>query len=143
VDARTAHAREVVRVVRSSLSGQVNVFETEVRLHVALKETARAGRTILDYDTNSRSAEAYRHLSREVLQVCGDASAPPLERVAKPVATLRTLPVLVAAPFHPEPLALRKPEDDAPVGVTAARADAPKFETFVAEGWQQWLGASS
>jgi hypothetical protein len=24
-----------------------------------------------------------------------------------------------------------------------ARAEAPKFETFVAEGWQPWLGVSS
>src|SRR6185312_15935866 len=60
VDQRTAHAREVVKIVRSSLNGQVNVFQTEVRLHVALKEAARAGRTILDYDTRSRSADAYR-----------------------------------------------------------------------------------
>src|SRR5262249_40432411 len=38
VDQRTAHSREVVKVVRTSLDGQVNVFETEGRLHVAVKE---------------------------------------------------------------------------------------------------------
>src|SRR5205085_7165016 len=41
VDQRTAHSREVVKAVRPSLHGQVNVFETEVRLHVALKDTAK------------------------------------------------------------------------------------------------------
>src|SRR5437868_156674 len=76
VDQRTAHSRDVVKVVRSSLDGQVNVFDTEVRLHVALKETARAGRSILDYDTNSPSADAYRRLASEVLAVCGDCPSP-------------------------------------------------------------------
>src|SRR5260370_42156444 len=62
VDQRTAHSREVVKVVRSSLDGQGNVFETEVRLHVALKESAKAGRSILEFDPTSPSAEAYRRL---------------------------------------------------------------------------------
>jgi chromosome partitioning protein len=144
VDQRTAHSREVVRVVRSSLSGQVNVFETEVRLHVALKETARAGRTILDYDTNSRSAQAYRQLAREVLLVCGDAAAPPAERAGKPTntASLLDLPILVApVPQGEHQVAFRHRQDETVV-TQGTRADAPKFETFVAEGWQGWLGAS-
>src|SRR5207302_9920713 len=49
VDARTAHSRDVVKLVRSSLLGQVNVFESEVRLHVALKESAKAGRSVLEH----------------------------------------------------------------------------------------------
>lgn len=137
VDQRTAHAREVVKTVRSSLSGQVNVFDTEVRLHVALKETAKAGRTILDYDTNSPSAQAYRHLAQEVLKVCGDAaSIPELEpaTAASTVAHLLDLPVLVATAPEPERtlVAARQP-----------RATAPTFESFLAEGWQRWLGASN
>jgi chromosome partitioning protein len=136
VDQRTAHSREVVRVVRSSLSGQVNVFETEVRLHAALKEAARAGRTILDFDTRSRSADAYRQLAGEVLQVCGDTPAPLAEHTHKPTTTavkLLELPVLVA----------HVPAKDEPVVAKGSRAEAPKFETFVAEGWQPWLGVSS
>ena len=73
VDQRTSHSRDVVKVVRSSLADQVNVFNTEVRLHVALKETAKAGRSILDYDSNSPSADAYRNLAREVLASVADA----------------------------------------------------------------------
>jgi chromosome partitioning protein len=147
VDQRTAHSREVVRVVRSSLSGQVNVFQTEVRLHVALKETARAGRTILDYDTNSRSAQAYRQLAVEVLQVCGDPSAPAVVPVSAPTPTtserLLDLPVLVApVPQADQQVAFPRKREDTVVG-HGSRADAPKFETFVAEGWQQWLGVSS
>jgi chromosome partitioning protein len=146
VDQRTAHSREVVRVVRSSLSGQVNVFETEVRLHVALKEAARAGRTILDYDTRSRSANAYRELAGEVLHACGDASAPTVEPATRPTSSaerLLDLPVLVAHVPKPEQAAVvRNPQDDL-VGARKTRAEAPEFETFVAEGWQRWLGVSS
>ncbi|MCA1644860.1 MAG: AAA family ATPase [Chloroflexi bacterium] len=135
VDQRTAHAREVVKTVRSSLSGQVNVFETEVRLHVALKETARAGRSILDYDTSSPSAHAYRQLAREVLRACGDeASHVASEPVSPPVVRLVDLPVLVAAaPEHERTL----------VEVRQPRAAAPAFETFIVEEWQRWLGSSN
>jgi chromosome partitioning protein len=135
VDQRTAHSREVVKTVRSSLAGQVNVFDTEVRLHVALKETAKAGRSILDYDTNSPSAQAYRHLAREVLQVCGDEASIAVPKPASTTAAaLLDLPVLVATAPEPErtPVAVRQPH-----------AAAPVFESFIVEEWQRWLGASN
>jgi chromosome partitioning protein len=136
VDQRTAHSREVVKVVRSSLANQVNVFATEVRLHVALKETARAGRSILDYDSSSPSAAAYRGLAAEVLAVCGDEAAP--RAVVEPTSdeseNLLDLPILVASAPEVEPEI---------VAVRPARADAPRFETFIADGWQRWVGASS
>jgi chromosome partitioning protein len=96
VDQRTGHSRDVVRVVRSSLAGQVNVFESEIRLHVALKETAKAGRSILEFDPTSPSAESYRLIARE----------------------------------------------PAPVAVVL-NGDVPRFETFLGEGWQRWLGSAS
>ncbi len=85
VDQRTIHARDVVATIRSSLAGQVHVFETEVRLHVALKDSAKAGRTILDFDSAGRSAQAYRSLGLELLErVEGEgpqgASASPARR---------------------------------------------------------------
>jgi chromosome partitioning protein len=135
VDQRTAHSREVVRTVRSSLLGQVKVFDTEVRLHVALKETAKAGRTILDYDSSSPSAHAYRQLAREVLHVCGDTPSSPVPEAASTTAeSLLDLPVLVAAAPEPERTL---------VAARSPRASAPKFESFILEGWQRWLGASS
>ncbi|HEX8968334.1 MAG TPA: AAA family ATPase [Chloroflexota bacterium] len=138
VDQRTGHSREVVKVVRSSLAGQVNVFETEVRLHVALKETARAGRTILDYDSKSPSAQAYRRLAIEVLTTCGDvagvtALAAQADAEEESGANLLDLPFLVAA----------TPESEREiVAVRPTRADAPRFESFVMEDWQRWLGSS-
>ena len=137
VDQRTAHSREVVKVVRTSLADQVNVFATEVRLHVALKETAKLGRSILDYDSGSPSARAYRSLAAEVLQACGDA-AEPVAACPEPASEresehLLDLPVLEAQTPDSEPEV---------VPVRVAKADAPRFETFVAEGWQRWLGNS-
>ena len=135
VDQRTAHSREVVKTVRSSLAGQVKVFETEVRLHVALKETAKAGRTILDYDTSSPSAQAYRQLALEVLNVCGDEPTISLAEPAQPtVAQLLELPVLVAPAHEPERVL---------VAVRSPRAAAPIFESFIVEEWQRWLGTSN
>jgi chromosome partitioning protein len=147
VDQRTAHSRDVVKVVRSSLAGQVNVFETEVRLHVALTETAKAGRSILEFDPYSPSAKAYRNLAREVLHACGDAAS--VAEVVEPasyadladadahtpdtVETLLDLPVLMA--HAPEP-------ERQVVPVRVPRAEAPAFESFMVDGWQRWLGGS-
>jgi chromosome partitioning protein len=128
VDQRTAHSRDVVKLVRSSLDGQVNVFDTEVRLHVALKESAKAGRSILEYDGHSPSATAYRTLAQEVMAVCGDESSLPLEIPMEDlVEQLLEFPVLVAQAPQPE---------------RAPKAETPSFASFVAEGGQRWLGAS-
>ena len=150
VDLRTAHSREVVKVVRSSLDGQVNVFTTEIRLHVALKETAKAGRSILEYDGASKSAAAYRSLAREVLQVCGDEAELATQVAAEggtevdfevavqaevetEVESLLDLPILMAPVPEVEPEV---------VPVKRVRADAPAFEMFLEEGSERWLGAS-
>jgi hypothetical protein len=112
------------------------VFETEIRLHVALKETAKAGRSILEFDPHSPSAKAYRRLASEVLQACGDAPATPVEILPAIDSTesLLDLPILVApAPEAEQPVARPR----------VRRAEAPQFENFVVEGWQRWLGASS
>ena len=141
VDQRTAHAREVVKLVRSSLDGQVRVFETEVRLHVALKETARAGRSILDYDSHSPSAEAYRKLAREVMQAAGESPVHPRPDAPAAVEAVSLLdgPILITA------LVDRAEPEPTPLALAEARTsttDAPRFETFVMDGWQQWCGES-
>jgi chromosome partitioning protein len=124
VDHRTGHSREVVRIVRSSLDGQVNVFDTEVRLHVALKETAKAGRTILEFDPSSPSAEAYRALGREVRAVLGDGVEPEPREAPPAEAVVEAVP---AAQPESAPIVL---------------AEAPPFETFLAGAWA-WLGSAS
>jgi cellulose biosynthesis protein BcsQ len=157
VDIRTGHSREVVRTVRSSLAGQVRVFETDVRLQVVLKETAKAGRSILDFDSNSPSAAAYRNLAYELMTVVGDAPAePPVRgRTESPVASV---PEPVVEPVldedEIEPASVVEPLVEAPVPVAAAPA-APSPASVVAAAWtslafedflegrEQWLGSGS
>ena len=52
--------------VRHSLKGLVPVFDTEIIQHVAYKEAAEAGRTILEHKQRGAPADTYRHLAREV-----------------------------------------------------------------------------
>jgi chromosome partitioning protein len=140
LDQRTGHARDVVKVVRSSLAGQVNVFSSEVRLHVALKESVKAGRSILEFDSASPSAEAYRNLAAEVLVACGDSPT----AAPTPVAPGKEVgPSLLHLPILTVPVPASNPEPERPVVVLRRpRADAPSFEPFVVEGWQRWLGAA-
>jgi len=44
------------------------VFKTEIRGNVRLKEAPSFGKSIFDYDNGSAGAEAYRELTKEVLQ---------------------------------------------------------------------------
>jgi tetratricopeptide (TPR) repeat protein len=109
--------------VRSSLEGQVNVFETEVRQQVALKDTAKLGRSILETEPDGASAAAYRSLAHEVLVALGEeeATPPPMVEVEEEVVE----PAVVSAP---------------PKGIALF---VPSFETFVQEGWPQWLGSAA
>ncbi len=146
VDQRTAHSREVVRVIRDSLAGQVNVFENEVRLHVALKETAKAGRSILEFDPTSPAAETYRGIAREVLAEVGDgpSSERPSVRpqsVAETVETVETVDTDTVQELFELP-EVEIVEEPTPAAAATVKS-APKFEVFVREVWQRWLGSAA
>jgi chromosome partitioning protein len=79
VDPRNLHAQRVVATVRHSLQGQVPVFETEIIQHVAYKEAAEVGQSILEYQNRGAPADTYRHLAREVARASGDESVAVLE----------------------------------------------------------------
>lgn len=80
-DLRTLHAREVITAVHEAFGKDIRVFDTIVRLHVGLKESARAGESILTYDSGSKAAEAYRGLAREVLEADVSNQYVPLARL--------------------------------------------------------------
>ncbi len=82
VDIRTRHSREVVETLRATLAGRVRVFEALIRVHVGLKDSTKAGGTIFEYAPDSRSAEAYRLLAREV-----EESTAPAIRSEEPATT--------------------------------------------------------
>jgi len=72
VEPHKSHSQRVVATVRHSLQGQVNVFETEIVQHVAYKEAAEAGRSIIEHQTRGAAADTYRCLAREVACAAGD-----------------------------------------------------------------------
>ena len=79
VDPKKAHAQRVVSTVRHSLKDQVPVFATEILTHVAYKEAAEAGRSILEHQSHGAAADAYRQLAREVALAAGDEAVYELE----------------------------------------------------------------
>jgi chromosome partitioning protein len=79
VDPRKLHSQRVVATVRHSLDGQVPVFDTEINQHVAYKEAAEAGRSILDHQNRGAPADTYRQLAREVARAAGDETVLAIE----------------------------------------------------------------
>jgi len=65
-DRRLNVTEEIGRMIRGYY-GRL-VFKTEIRGNVRLKEAPSFGKTIFDYDKGSAGAEAYRELTKEVLQ---------------------------------------------------------------------------
>jgi chromosome partitioning protein len=79
VDLKKSHSQRVVATVRHSLKDQVPVFETEIAQHVAYKEAAEVGRSILEHQGHGPAADTYRHLAREVAVAAGDTSVAAME----------------------------------------------------------------
>jgi chromosome partitioning protein len=72
VDPHKMHSQRVVATVRHSLKDQVPVFDTEIVQHMAYKEAAEAGRSILEHQRRGAPSDTYRHLAREVARAAGD-----------------------------------------------------------------------
>lgn len=66
-DTRTTHARDIIANTRQVFQGRVPIFETIVKLSVRLKEAPLTGRSVLEYDSQSPAAAAYRALAQELL----------------------------------------------------------------------------
>jgi chromosome partitioning protein len=79
VDLKNSHSQRVVATVRHSLKGHVPVFDTQIAQHVAYKEAAEAGLSILQHQSRGAPADTYRQLAREVALAAGDKSALALE----------------------------------------------------------------
>jgi len=65
-DYRLNATKEIGQMIRG-FHGRL-VFKTEIRVNVKLKEAPSFGKSIFDYDKGSAGAEAYRQLTKEVLQ---------------------------------------------------------------------------
>ena len=67
VDSRTNYAKDISRVIRMNYSKNVTVFKTEIPHSIKAAETSSVGKSIFTYDKNGKAAEAYRNLTKEVL----------------------------------------------------------------------------
>ena len=64
---RTIHAREVLERTKAELKDRVRVFEPAVNDSVRFKEAVAAGKTIFEHAPNTKGAEAYRILAKEIV----------------------------------------------------------------------------
>ncbi len=69
VDQRIVHSRQIAAEARKALEKRVRVFETEIPINVDLADASAAGVNIIHYAPNSRGAEAYRQLAKEILDI--------------------------------------------------------------------------
>jgi len=98
VDMRTLHSREVLQAVRNVFESRIRVFYSMVKVDVKLRESSKAGQTILEYAPSSKGAEAYRSLANEILAILPDYEEDPdrgifddqelVEKVAETASTL-------------------------------------------------------
>lgn len=67
VDGRTNLARDISQLIRNTYGNHIKVFKTEIPLSIKAAETSAVGKSIYSYDKNGRVADAYRNLTREVM----------------------------------------------------------------------------
>jgi len=66
-DGRTRHSREVIEQTRQTFAGKIPVLNTVIRRDTLLREAPAAGVSILQYASESETANAYRAVAKEIL----------------------------------------------------------------------------
>lgn len=69
VDGRTNNAKEITALIRETYGGKIKVFETAIPNSVRAAEASLTGKSIFEYDPGGKVAQAYRALTKEVLQL--------------------------------------------------------------------------
>ena len=72
VDARTNNAKEITRLIRNTYGDRIKVFDAEIPHSVRAAEISSEGKSIFEYDPGGKVAEAYRNLTKEVVQLEAD-----------------------------------------------------------------------
>ena len=71
LDSRLKVNREVMREIKDKFPPEV-IFKSEIPRNVKISEAPSHGEPIMYYDPESKGAEAYTHLAREVIKKCKD-----------------------------------------------------------------------
>ena len=66
-DKRNRLARAVIREVQKNFPGKV--FETIIPRSISLAEAPSFGKTILQFDPDSKAGRAYRQLAEEIIKI--------------------------------------------------------------------------
>ena len=64
---KTLLAKDISQLIRKTYGGNIKVFKTEIPLSVKAAETSAVGKSIYSYDKNGKVADAYRNLTKEVM----------------------------------------------------------------------------
>ena len=67
-DSRTSFGKEIDALIRQAYGSKIKVFEQGIPRSVRAAETSAEGRSIYAHDSKGKVAEAYRALTKEVLQ---------------------------------------------------------------------------
>ena len=68
INPRTLHSQEVMEVTKRAFGDKIRVFDTIIPSSVRFKEAPAARESILTYDAKSKGADAYRWLTKEVME---------------------------------------------------------------------------
>ena len=75
VDARTVNDRSVIESMRETFGMKINVFDTFIPASVRVTEANMEGKSIFAYDNKCKVADAYRNLTKEVLDIAAREKA--------------------------------------------------------------------
>lgn len=68
VDNRTNYSKEITALLKETYGSKIRIFSTEIPHSVRAAETSAEGKSIFRHDPKGKVAEAYRELTKEVLQ---------------------------------------------------------------------------
>ena len=75
VDARTVNDRSVIESMRETFGMKINVFDTFIPASVRVTEANMEGKSIFAYDGKCKVADAYKNLTKEVLDIAAREKA--------------------------------------------------------------------
>ena len=68
VDTRTNYAKDISNLIRETYGGKLKVFNADIPRSVRAEEISAEGKSIFEHDPKGKVAEAYRKLTKEVLE---------------------------------------------------------------------------
>ena len=69
IDNRTNFAKDISSILRDTYGGSIKIFQTDIPHSIRAAEISAVGKSIFTHDPNGKVAEAYRNLTKEVLQI--------------------------------------------------------------------------